>query len=155
MFTGEYRNPLCDLSPERAPQASSKFFMFRVWSSVRGKKPSASSQDMFCVLCQGVRSHMRKEEMVAEINEALGLMCIEDSAGEIAWVFAPLIEKGKARVGRLKGYGNAICAPQAQAFIEAFMEITLADHLLSTPADDITVSNSHGHHPNHPRRNPL
>ena len=70
-------------------------------------------------------------------------------------VYTPLIEKGKARVGRLKGYGNAICAPQAQAFIEAFMEITLADHLLSTPADDITVSNSHGHHPNHPRRNPL
>jgi len=29
---------------------------------------------------------------------------------------------GKNRIGRLKGYGNAIVAPQAQAFIEAFME---------------------------------
>lgn len=27
-----------------------------------------------------------------------------------------------ARVGRLRGYGNAICAPQAEAFIRAFMD---------------------------------
>lgn len=32
-------------------------------------------------------------------------------------------EKEDMRVGRLRGYGNAIVAPQAQAFIEAFMEI--------------------------------
>lgn len=32
-------------------------------------------------------------------------------------------EKEDLRVGRLRGYGNAIVAPQAQAFIEAFMEI--------------------------------
>ena len=33
----------------------------------------------------------------------------------------PRSEKGN-RVGRLRGYGNAIVAPQAKAFIEAFME---------------------------------
>lgn len=34
----------------------------------------------------------------------------------------PLAHGATARVGRLRGYGNAIVAPQAQAFIEAVME---------------------------------
>ena len=38
-------------------------------------------------------------------------------------VFFPLIQKGKNRVGRLRGYGNALVAPQAEAFIRAYMEI--------------------------------
>ncbi len=35
----------------------------------------------------------------------------------------PLAHGSPARVGRLRGYGNAIVAPQAQAFIEAYMSI--------------------------------
>jgi DNA (cytosine-5)-methyltransferase 1 len=42
--------------------------------------------------------------------------------GEEVIVYAPLVTGGKARVRRLKGYGNAICAPVAQAFIEAWLE---------------------------------
>ena len=34
----------------------------------------------------------------------------------------PLVDGATARVGRLRGYGNAIVAPQAQAFIESFIE---------------------------------
>jgi len=34
----------------------------------------------------------------------------------------PLVNGAAARVGRLRGYGNAIVAPQAQAFIEAVIE---------------------------------
>lgn len=34
----------------------------------------------------------------------------------------PLAHGSAARVGRLRGYGNAIVAPQAQAFIEAYLE---------------------------------
>lgn len=34
----------------------------------------------------------------------------------------PLAHGTTARVGRLRGYGNAIVAPQAEAFIRAFME---------------------------------
>lgn len=34
----------------------------------------------------------------------------------------PLAHGAPARVGRLRGYGNAIVAPQAQAFIESYME---------------------------------
>ena len=35
----------------------------------------------------------------------------------------PLAYGVPARVGRLRGYGNAIVVPQAQAFIEAYMEV--------------------------------
>jgi len=35
---------------------------------------------------------------------------------------APLVDGSAARVVRLRGYGNAIVAPQAQAFIESYME---------------------------------
>lgn len=56
--------------------------------------------------------------------------------GNVDWLFCrdgkwrcvepgtfPLVNGTPARVGRLRGYGNAIVAPQAQAFIEAFMDI--------------------------------
>jgi DNA (cytosine-5)-methyltransferase 1 len=33
----------------------------------------------------------------------------------------PLAKGAVNRVGRLRGYGNAIVAPQAQAFVEAVM----------------------------------
>lgn len=39
------------------------------------------------------------------------------------WSLNPLKEKAENRVGRLRGYGNAINAEQAKAFIEAFMEV--------------------------------
>jgi DNA (cytosine-5)-methyltransferase 1 len=37
----------------------------------------------------------------------------------------PLAHGAAARVGRLRGYGNAIVAPAAQAFIEAYLEIEI------------------------------
>jgi DNA (cytosine-5)-methyltransferase 1 len=36
----------------------------------------------------------------------------------------PLAHGAPGRVGRLRGYGNAICAPLAQAFIEEFMSLS-------------------------------
>jgi DNA (cytosine-5)-methyltransferase 1 len=38
-------------------------------------------------------------------------------------IYSPFIQKGKARVMRLRGYGNAIVAPQATAFIQAYKEV--------------------------------
>lgn len=38
----------------------------------------------------------------------------------------PLVDGSAARVGRLRGYGNAIVAPQAQAFIESYIDVTAA-----------------------------
>jgi DNA (cytosine-5)-methyltransferase 1 len=35
----------------------------------------------------------------------------------------PLVDGATARVGRLRAYGNAICLPQATAFVEAVMEV--------------------------------
>ena len=37
---------------------------------------------------------------------------------------SPLVDGAPARVGRLRGYGNAINAIQAKAFIESFLEVT-------------------------------
>src|SRR5690606_19370574 len=34
----------------------------------------------------------------------------------------PLVDGAPARVGRLRGYGNAVVAPAAQVFIEAYLE---------------------------------
>jgi DNA (cytosine-5)-methyltransferase 1 len=52
----------------------------------------------------------------------LGLVRLESYPGrphEERIAFSPLIQKGKARVGRLRGYGNCIVAPQAIEFITA------------------------------------
>ncbi len=50
----------------------------------------------------------------------------------------PLAYGSAARVGRLRGYGNAIVAPAAQAFIEAYLEVeTVAVHA-PTAANDNT-----------------
>ena len=38
----------------------------------------------------------------------------------------PLVDGTASRVGLLRGYGNAIVAPQAQAFIEAYLEVRAA-----------------------------
>ena len=57
-------------------------------------------------------------EMADGLADRLGYMRIEGR-----YALNPLIQKGENRVMRLKGYGNAIVAPQAQAFIEAYMEI--------------------------------
>lgn len=50
----------------------------------------------------------------------------------------PLAHGAAARVGRLRGYGNAIVAPAAQAFIEAYLESDLAAVHAPTAANDNT-----------------
>jgi hypothetical protein len=42
----------------------------------------------------------------------------------------PLAKGEKNRVGRLRGYGNALCAPVAQAFVEAVMDVLDGGDLL-------------------------
>ena len=62
--------------------------------SVRKGVRSAPVEEfnMFCPVCAGVGAHQRTEEV------------------------------GGSRVGRLRAYGNAIVAPQAQIFIESYLE---------------------------------
>ena len=45
-----------------------------------------------------------------------------DRPHEERLIYAPLIQKGKARVGRLRGYGNAIVPQVAAAFIQAYLD---------------------------------
>lgn len=57
-------------------------------------------------------------EVAPGLAADLGL--VRDAGGAY---FSPLIGKTKNRVGRLRGYGNAICAPVAVEFIKAYMEV--------------------------------
>jgi site-specific DNA-cytosine methylase len=51
---------------------------------------------------------------------------LADSLGYVrtgdAWSLNPLIQGAKNRVGRLRAYGNAICAPAAEAFIRSYLD---------------------------------
>ena len=56
-------------------------------------------------------------------RDADWLFCRDDKWRPVEPSTFPLVGGSPARVGRLRGYGNAIIAPQAQAFIEAVQEI--------------------------------
>ena len=56
-------------------------------------------------------------------RDADWLFCRDDKWRPVEPSTSPLVDGSPARVGRLRGYGNAIIAPQAQAFIEAVQEI--------------------------------
>ena len=54
----------------------------------------------------------------------------------------PLEHGARARVGRLRGYGNAIVADAAQAFIEAYLDtendrLRLSEELVLTNRQDV------------------
>lgn len=51
------------------------------------------------------------------------IACRDGKARPVEPGVAPLAHGAPNRVGRLRGYGNAICAPQATEFVRAFMEI--------------------------------
>jgi len=66
------------------------------------------------------------ESLVDGFAGELGLVRLvsyPDRPHEERIIYSPLIQKGKARVMRLRGYGNAIVAPRAIAFVEAYMEV--------------------------------
>jgi len=56
--------------------------------------------------------------------------------GTYAEIGFPLTVKGQARVGRLRAYGNGLCAAQATGFIRAYMERDMVD-LNVAPAGDL------------------
>ena len=71
-----------------------KVNLLRLWERVRGGKPSEpQEQSLFCPMCKGMGTHLCFEKISA------------------------------SRIGLLRGYGNAICAPVAQAFIEAYLSL--------------------------------
>ncbi len=56
--------------------------------------------------------------------DAEWLPCVDGKARAIEPGTFPLADGAPRRLGRLRGYGNALVAPQAQAFIEAYLEVT-------------------------------
>jgi hypothetical protein len=57
------------------------------------------------------------ESLADGIAGDLGLVRYGDSE-----IFFPLVSETKNRTGRLRGYGDAIVAPVAEAWIRAYME---------------------------------
>ncbi|MEG6502520.1 MULTISPECIES: DNA cytosine methyltransferase [unclassified Desulfovibrio] len=92
-----FTTELTDPMLKMPPQDSlqrAAFCVRRLWEGIQSGITQEQEQDMFCPVCQRMGAHVCTEEVV------------------------------KNRVGRLRGYGNAINAEQAKAFIEAFMETT-------------------------------
>ncbi|MBO1025453.1 DNA cytosine methyltransferase [Ochrobactrum sp. SD129] len=58
-------------------------------------------------------------------SDADWLFCRDEKWRPVEPGTFPLAHGAAARVGRLRGYGNAIVAPAAQAFIEAYLETEL------------------------------
>jgi len=57
-------------------------------------------------------------------SNAVWLPCRDGKARPTQPGIFPLAHGAAARVGRLRGYGNAICAPVAEEFIRAYMEVS-------------------------------
>ena len=51
------------------------------------------------------------------------LSCIDGRSRPVEPGTFPLAHGAASRVGRLRAYGNAICAPQAEAFVTSYMEL--------------------------------
>ncbi|MCH6205250.1 DNA cytosine methyltransferase [Brucella ciceri] len=86
-------------------EADAAIYLRSLRNLVRCQKSSEQKQDLFCPVCEGIRSHECRQEMVSRVSE-------------------------------LRGYGNAIVAPAAQAFIEAYLETEIVaanDNYLSRP----------------------
>jgi DNA (cytosine-5)-methyltransferase 1 len=79
----------------------------------------------------GLHSQDRSGDGAAAIGEltngfwadAEWLACSDGKARPVEPGSFPLAHGAPARVGRLRGYGNAIVAPQAAAFIEAYLDV--------------------------------
>lgn len=57
------------------------------------------------------------------------LWCRDDKWRPVECGAFPLAHGAPARVGRLRGYGNALCAPQAEAFVTAYLSQAAPQHI--------------------------
>ena len=75
------------------------------------------------LLLAGNSSHHRSRPTNGHWRDADWLLCRDGKWRPVEPGTFPLVAGAPNRVGRLRGYGNAIVAPQAQAFIEAYMAV--------------------------------
>lgn len=71
------------------------------------------------------------ERLADGLSDLLGLVRLEsypDRPHEERLIYAPLIQKGQARIMRLRGYGNAIVPQVAAEFINAYREAVGENH---------------------------
>lgn len=92
--------------------------------SAIGQRPSPTNgfwRDADWLLCRDGRwrpVESTTERMADGLADSLGYVC----TGQDSFGLSPLIKGATNRAGRLKAYGNAICAETAKEFIAAFME---------------------------------
>lgn len=74
--------------------------------------------------------HLGKRSMADRFSSTNGfwrdadwLLCRDGKWRPVEPGSFPLAHRAAQRVGRLRGYGNALCAPQAEAFIRAFISV--------------------------------
>jgi DNA (cytosine-5)-methyltransferase 1 len=74
------------------------------------------------LLLAGNSSHHRSLPTNGHWRDADWLLCRDGKWRPVEPGTFPLAHGAANRVGRLRGYGNAIVAPHAKAFVEASME---------------------------------
>ncbi len=88
---GEHRDTVLKMPPSGTHDGDSAFDLRGMQNIIQSRQPPKQKQDLQCDLCGRVGSGVRKAQV------------------------------GSSRVVRLRGYGNAIVAPQAEAFVRASM----------------------------------
>lgn len=86
-----------------------------------GMEPDASDAGMFCEQATAAAAPAGPTNGVW--GNADWLFCRDGRWRAVEPGTFPLAHGAPARVGRLRGYGNAIAAPVAQAFVEAVMDV--------------------------------
>ncbi|WP_340584052.1 DNA cytosine methyltransferase [Brucella pseudintermedia] len=89
-------------------------------------------------LREGERTVLRPRPTNGHWRDADWLFCRDGKWRPVEPGTFPMAHGTAARVGRLRGYGNAIVAPAAQAFIEAYLEAEVVAAHVPTVANDNT-----------------
>ena len=78
---------------------------------------------LFLIMQKDMTERLLTEEsarMLRDPRESLTSVLLKQTAKRV--VLSPLIKNGKNRTRRLRGYGNSLCAPVAEAFMRVVME---------------------------------
>ena len=91
----------------------------------RYANPWEEAEFIFCADGKSRPVESKIQRVADGLSDGLGFVRLEsypDRPREERIILSPLIQKGKARIARLRGYGNAIVPQVAAEFISAYIE---------------------------------